>query len=66
MGCASGRVRVTRLDRHATDTNAGFERAHRGDVVRLAILPDGVSDLRVRAESAVPGWFYGAEDPKVR
>ena len=57
---ASGRVRVTRLDRHTTDTNAGFTRAHRGDVVRLPVLAAGATDLRVRADTSVPGWFYEA------
>ena len=58
---AAGRVRVTRLDRHATAANAGFERAQRGDVVRLPVLAPGVTDLRVRAESELPGWFYPEE-----
>lgn len=58
---AAGRVRVTRLDRHATAANAGFARAQRGDVVRLPVLAPGVTDLRVRAESELPGWFYAEE-----
>jgi hypothetical protein len=57
---AAGRARVTRLDWHTSDTNAGFTHAHRGDVVRLPVLASGATDLRVRAETTVPGWFYEA------
>ncbi len=55
---ASGRVRVTRLDRHASDVNVGFGAAQRGDVVRLPVLAPGVHDVRVGADSELSGWFY--------
>lgn len=56
---AEGRVRVTRLDRHESAVNAGFGAAQRGDVVRLPVLAPGVHDARVKADTDVPGWFYG-------
>lgn len=58
-----GRVRVTRLDRHASAVNAGFGAAQRGDVVRLPVLGDGSSDVRVKADTELTGWFYGASEP---
>jgi len=56
---AGGRVRVTRLDRHASAVNAGFGAAQRGDVVRLPVLAPGAHDVRVGAATEVAGWFYG-------
>lgn len=55
---AAGRVRVTRLDRHASPANAGFGKAQRGDVVRLPVLADGSLDARITADTEVSGWFY--------
>lgn len=57
---ARGRVRVTRLDRHASPANAGFGGAQRGDVVRLPVLAQGSHDARITADTEVSGWFYGA------
>ncbi|MCA9533439.1 MAG: hypothetical protein KC593_07175 [Myxococcales bacterium] len=62
-----GRVRVTRLDRHQSDVNAGFERAQRGDLVRLPVLDTAsrpMSDARVRADTPLPGWFYAEQGPR--
>lgn len=55
---ARGRVRVTRLDRHASASNAGFDAAQRGDVVRLPVVAPGSPDVRVHAGSELDGWFY--------
>lgn len=60
---AAGRVRVTRLDRHASAVNAGFSSAQRGDVVRLPVLAAGPHDVRIAADTELTGWFYGPNQP---
>ncbi len=68
---ASGRVRVTRLNRQASTENQGFDRAQRGDLVVLPAdalaAPERAPsarprDVRVKPDTAVPGVFRGPSE----
>jgi hypothetical protein len=56
-GCgAIGRHALVRLDRHASEANAGFDDARRGDVIRVQRAEPARDGLRVTGETVVTGY----------